>query len=374
MVQFFDPTQEAEIKRRRRMAEMLMQQNAPKQTEMVGGFAVPQSGLQGLSNAFGSVLGAYAGGTADEKEQELVKQRQELMAKAIQQLGSDPKAAAGLMMQDPSMMAQGLSVYGEAMKNDRAAMEADREYARKDLEFQREADLKRELLRMRGQGGGGQPVLDALGEPLLDANGDAVMTEAPRKLSATEQKSFEAQQEKINALESSQDAFNQIKGYQSKPMFSGAGAESLAFLNRVPVVGALINDEKASNTTAYQNLIKTGQYKQLASTFPGAISNSEREALEKLGAIASYTPLEQAKIVRDAETGLSKLLEKAKQRASDIASGKQYEKAIAGEGSASSNIGADGRTLPPINQDPRIAAAKAAGYTDAEIEQYLKGR
>lgn len=346
MVQFFDPTQESEIKRRRRLAEMLQQQGAPKATEVVSGYAVPQSNFEQLARGLSGAVGNYQAASADAKEQELIKSRQELMAKAIEQLGTNPKNAAGILMQDPSMMAQGLSLYGNAVDNETklAAEQAkfERESMQKDREFEQKANLARELQRMRS--GASQPVLDEMGEPLLDANGDVVMTEAPRKLSATEQKSFAAEADKVNSIESAQDAFNQIKGYQNKPMYSGFLAETRAAMNRIPGIELLFNDEKAANTTAYQNLIKTGQYKQLASTFPGAISNSERESLEKLGALASYTPLEQAKIVRDAETGLSKLLAKSKQRAADIASGRQYEKAIAG----ADNIGADGRAMPAI--------------------------
>lgn len=320
MVQFFDPTQESEIKRRRMIGEQLLKQGVQKPTEVVSGYAVPQSGLEGISQGLSGVLGAYAMGSAGDKEQEMATQRQRLLAEALS--APDAKQAGALLAQDPAMAKEGISLYGDALKAD-----AD------NAAFEKEAALKRELQRMRGQVGG-QPIFDANGEPLLDANGNIILNEAPRKLSATEQKSFEEQQQKIGALESSQDAFGQIKEYQGKPMYSGFGAEVLAAANRIPGVGALINDEKASNTTAYQNLIKTGQYKQLASTFPGAISNSEREALEKLGAIASYTPQEQAKIVRDSETGIAKLLEKAKLRASDIASGRQYEKAIAGTGTS----------------------------------------
>lgn len=158
MVQFnnvamFDPAQEAEIKRRRRMAEALQAQGAPKPTEVIGGYAVPQSGLQGLSQGLSAALGAYAGGTADEKEQELVKNRQELMAKAIEQLGTDPKAAAGILMQDPSMMAQGLSLYGNAVDNEtKLAAEQtkfDRESAQKDREFEKKAALAREIAGMK---------------------------------------------------------------------------------------------------------------------------------------------------------------------------------------------------------------------------------
>lgn len=125
MVQFFDPTQEQEIKRRRRMAEALQKQGAPKQTEVIGGYAVPQSGLEQLARGLSGAVGSYQAATADTKERELAQNRQALMAKAIEQLGTNPKAAAGIMMQDPSMLASGLGLYGEAMKNDRAIIEAN---------------------------------------------------------------------------------------------------------------------------------------------------------------------------------------------------------------------------------------------------------
>lgn len=206
----------------------------------------------------------------------------------------------------------------------------EQESARKDAEWQRDAQFKQsmanqelagkiKLQQMRGLGGA----------PYVDELTGEVITPLP-KLSATEQKAFDEQQQTIASLESSQDAFKQMKAYQNKPMFSGLGAESFAAANRVPVLGSLINDEKASNTQAYQNLVKTGQFKQLKATFPGAISNGERTALENLGALASYTPQEQALIIRDAESGITKLLAKAKGRASEIASGKQYQNAVSG--------------------------------------------
>lgn len=165
----FDPTQEANIKRRRRMAEILQQQGAPKQTEIVSGYAVPQSGMEQLARALSGGIGAYQNARADTQEQELAKSRQALMAQAIQQMGNDPKAAAGLLMQDPSMTKEGLSLYGDALKNDRAAMELQNQYAREDMKFQREADLKRELQRMRS---GATETVDP-------DTGDIVYTPAP---------------------------------------------------------------------------------------------------------------------------------------------------------------------------------------------------
>jgi hypothetical protein len=210
------------------------------------------------------------------------------------------------------------AVYGDQQAAALDQAKFERESAYKDMDFQREADLKIKLQGMRSQNG--QPYVD-------EATGE-VITPLPN-LSATEQKAFEEESQNIKSANSSLDAFNQMKEYQNKPMFSGFGATALAAANRIPVVGALINDEKASNTQSYQNLVKTGQFKQLKATFPGAISNGERTALENLGALATYTPQEQAQIVRDAESGINKLLAASKGRAADIATGNQYRKAAA---------------------------------------------
>jgi len=325
VVSFFDPTQENEIKRRRKMAEILQAQSAPKATEVISGYAVPQSGLQGISNGLGNVLAAYAGGTADEKENELTKNRQALMAQAIEKLGTDPKGAAGILLQDPSLMKEGFGLYGDALKVDA-----------ENAAFEKEADLKRELIKLRS----------GSTEPYVDPDTGEIVNPLP-KLSATEQKSFDEQQGNITNAKSSLDAFQQIKEYQGKPMFSGSGAETIAAANRIPIVGDLINDEKASNTTAYQNLVKTGQFKQLKATFPGAISNGERTALENLGALASYTPQEQQQIVADAESGIKKLLAKSEERASDIASGNQYRKAVGGTKQKEGTLAPDGNYYIP---------------------------
>lgn len=104
MVQFYDPTQEAEIKRRRRMAEMLQMQGQPSQTQVVSGYAVPQSGLEQLVRGLSTGIGAYQGARADVMEQEQAKQKQQL-ADALMK-ASTREEAAGIMAQDPSMMGE----------------------------------------------------------------------------------------------------------------------------------------------------------------------------------------------------------------------------------------------------------------------------
>jgi len=107
MVQFFDPTQEAEIKRRRKMAEMLQAQAAPSQTQVVSGYAVPQSGLEALAKGLSGGYGAYQGARADSMEEDLAASRQKIYAEA---LGAGSREEAGsILAQDPAMI-------GEAIK------------------------------------------------------------------------------------------------------------------------------------------------------------------------------------------------------------------------------------------------------------------
>jgi len=108
MVQFFDPTQEAEIKRRRLIGEQLLKQGVQKPTEMVGGYAVPQSSLQGLSQGLGSVLGAYAQGSAGDQEKEMASQKQKLLVEALQQ--KDAKSAGGVLAQNPEYAKEALDI------------------------------------------------------------------------------------------------------------------------------------------------------------------------------------------------------------------------------------------------------------------------
>jgi len=162
---------------------------------------------------------------------------------------------------------------------------------------------------------------------IRDRFGATLQPNGLAKLSATEQKAFKDTQDQLMSLENALGAFNQIKEYEEKPMYSGMGADVLARANTIPVVGGFIDDEKAANTKAYQTLVLQGQYSQLKSIFPGAISNAERQALENLGALATYTPEQRKEIIKNAESGLMRLRGLAAHRASDIATGQQYRKA-----------------------------------------------
>lgn len=127
----FDPTQEVEIKRRRKMAEMLQQQGQARPTEVVGGYAVPQSGFEGLARGLAGFAGGYQGAEADTQEKELASQRQKLMVEALSKLDTDQKGAGAMLAQDPSMLAAGLGLITDANKTDRAQILADVEFKQK---------------------------------------------------------------------------------------------------------------------------------------------------------------------------------------------------------------------------------------------------
>jgi hypothetical protein len=212
------------------------------------------------------------------------------------------------------------------------------------------------------------------GIPTIDENGEFV-TMPPRKLSATEQKAFDRTKSELDALQKAAGALEAIKGYQGKPMYSGFGANAITAANRVPGVGSLIDDEKASNTKAYQNLVLEGQFTKLQSTFPGQISNAEREALQNLGALAQFTPQEQAKILADSQAAIERNLEIMRRRASEIATGEQYTNAAnwsplpVPPGAAPQTMppGA-GFTPPPLGDLPSAAIIEAPASAIAALK------
>lgn len=121
MVQFYNPDTEAEVKRRRRMAEALMTAGKqPEKTEVVGGFAVPISPLASLARGISGGYGAYQEGQANELELEAAKRRQEMIQSVAGQIGTNPSAAGATLLQDPSTMSAGFNLIQEDARNKRA--------------------------------------------------------------------------------------------------------------------------------------------------------------------------------------------------------------------------------------------------------------
>jgi len=139
MVEFFKPENEAEIRRRRMMAEQMRQQSQmPQQTQVVSGFAVPQSPLAGLASALGQGLAGYQSGEADRIANEDAQQRQKFLIDAIKGAGGDAGLLAESLISNPAYADQGLEMYGDRMKSQQ-----------ENAQWEKEAGLKRDLAGMK---------------------------------------------------------------------------------------------------------------------------------------------------------------------------------------------------------------------------------
>lgn len=117
----FDPAAELNVKRRRKMAELLMKSGEqPQGTEMVSGVAVNQSPLAALARAMTQGVAGYQEGQADQQDAAVQTNRQKMMADAIGQLRTNPNGAAAMLAQDPTTAPSGMQIGLEMMKDDKA--------------------------------------------------------------------------------------------------------------------------------------------------------------------------------------------------------------------------------------------------------------
>jgi len=158
-VSFFDPKKEAEVRRKRLLAEQLMKQGEQTPNEVVSGIVVKKSPLEGLVKALQTGVGGYQAGQADKIQTEDTMQKQKALADAVAQYGTDPQAAAQMLMQSPATSDVGMKIYMDDIKRKQDLELAQAGYAREDAQFEKEAALKRELAAMR-QNGGGVPTVD----------------------------------------------------------------------------------------------------------------------------------------------------------------------------------------------------------------------
>lgn len=158
-ISFFDPKKEAEVRRKRLLAEQLMKQGEQTPNEVVSGIVVKKSPLEGLVKALQTGVGGYQAGQADKIQTEDTTQKQKALADAVAQYGTDPQAAAQMLMQSPATSDVGMKIYMDDIKRKQDLELAQAGYAREDAQFEKEAALKRELAAMR-QNGGGVPTVD----------------------------------------------------------------------------------------------------------------------------------------------------------------------------------------------------------------------
>lgn len=285
MVQFFAPENEAEIKRRRLMAEQLRAQSQiPRETQMVSGVAVPMSPLQGLAGALGQGIAGYQEGKIAEVEKADTEQRQKFLKDALAQAGNDPAMLAQRFMENPSTMDTGIQLY---MQNLKAQQDAS--------QWDREANLKRELVQMRNQGS--QPYLDP-------ETGEIVQPE--RKLSSTEQKELFDTMDLTSSGEGAIGALTKAKDIMTNSPagaepYTGFGAELRASAARLPVIGDIVADkERGAATTEYKTLVQEQALNNLKAIFGGMPTEGERQVLMQMQALPTYTPEEQKRVLDNA--------------------------------------------------------------------------
>jgi hypothetical protein len=283
MVQFFAPENEQEIKRRRVMAELLRSQaKQPEQTQVVSGYAVPQSPLQGLAGAISQVAGAYQDKQAGDIETKDANQRAAFLKDAITKSGGNSELLAESLMGQPSTMDAGLGLYTQNIKTKADA-----------AQWERDAGLKRELAAMRR--GGGSYVDPETGE----------IVQPERKLSSTEQKEIFDTMDLNSSGEGAKSALLKAKAIMDNPAgsepYTGFGADTRAWAARLPLIGDIVADkERGAATTEYSTLINEQALVGLKGIFGGNPTEGERNILMKMQALSTYTPEEQKAIINNA--------------------------------------------------------------------------
>lgn len=171
---FFDKNNSKEIAYRRKMAERLLKQGEQDgTTQIVSGYAVKKSPLEGFAKALASGVGGYQERKADDMQNELDKKRSELMAKYVSAYGQDPVGASQILMQDPELS-------GDAMKMAVSSIDKQKELALKEADWKREAALKRELAQMRvSSSGGGLTVDPDTGQITFNGGNETQQSSAP---------------------------------------------------------------------------------------------------------------------------------------------------------------------------------------------------
>jgi hypothetical protein len=143
-VSFFDPKQEAEVKRRRMMAQQMMQQGQQTPNEMVSGIVVKKSPLEGLAKALQTGYSGYQSGKADRIQAEDAQKKQELLARALGGYNQDPNAAAQMLLESPAT-----SELGVGLMTDNARSERD--YQQQMQMFKERMPFELDLARQKAQ-------------------------------------------------------------------------------------------------------------------------------------------------------------------------------------------------------------------------------
>lgn len=276
----------------------------------------PQQGNLGPLNALASIAQGAAGGwlmqQGDQAEQEATASKQQALAKALQQYGSDPAgAASGIAAADPEYGGAAINM----LMNDRALQERRAQFDQ-EMALRRQQAEAENLYRQQQL---------ALGNRRLDAE-NAPSEPKPYRMTAQDQKAFNNYLNTADSTEKTLSILDEAINERNRGIYSGYGAELQAKAARLPVVGGMIADKNtAANTLNYNNLLDQLTASNLKATFGGQFTRAEGEWLQKLQAIASKTPEEQEKILKDGKEILSRVRQRSLQRAEAYRTGDIYK-------------------------------------------------
>jgi len=116
---------------------------------------------------------------------------------------------------------------------------------------------------------------------------------------------------------------NLRKAYQLNPTTFDTSLGDKA--QRIALEAAGSKDPKVVNTREMENLLEKAALSSLKSTFPGAISNDERKALQDVQGLGAKSIEERRRIMKNGYMALKTVAERSRKRLADINAGKYRE-------------------------------------------------
>lgn len=354
----YDPLKEKEATRRRKMAEMMAKQAAPRDTQVIGGYAVEQSPLEGLARAIQGGMAQYQLGRADKAEADAEMNRQQRLAQAISGLkDGDVQGAAINLMEYPDTFETGLGLYGKTLGNSAPSNVQEWEYYNNLSDEDKKAYLGMKRADKTLNLGGQQVVLDPYGKvkeaydvtPKPEDMPDfRRQQKAAEKIGAME---GEAKQNFIGVEDEANKMISRVEDLLNDSGFSAVVGMKNPFKGAIPFATdsegypSVVAGSPAASAVARLKEIRGGQFLQAYQQIRGAGQITEVEGTKAESAIGRMMVAQSEKDFREAANDFIENMKlgvkKARQKA-NIPSQTQVE-------SRPLNIPSDARQAPDGN-------------------------